>query len=240
MSAVLKALQKIERRRAQTDRMVVTQWPVDPLAITRPRKHIGKTIGVALAVIICIGLIVALVRQRHALIPVAPSETPAVAHREPTSPAGDNLTSTGAPVNLPRSMPTKAAQTIPLAAEPSPSDAVTPPAGPRPKPIQATPPRASAPSPPQPVAAAPLKAVAPPDSPTPLPAQPVIERLIDPAITLQAVVWSDNPDECMAVINDRIMHTGDRIERYTLVKISANEVWLTDNGQTWRLPFMKR
>ena len=57
----------------------------------------------------------------------------------------------------------------------------------------------------------------------------------DDRIKLQAVAWGANPDECMAIINDRLVHQGSVVDGFTVASIDEKAVILTREGDRWRL-----
>jgi hypothetical protein len=85
MSAVLQALKKIERQRAQTARMVGARQQIDPLRVTHgnPRKSVGKLAGAIVAAMLVVGAIGFLIR------PPATAPGPEADHAPKASQTGD-------------------------------------------------------------------------------------------------------------------------------------------------------
>lgn len=86
----------------------------------------------------------------------------------------------------------------------------------------------------------------PPDetsmNPAPIPDEkPVkpapVEIITDPGIDLQAISWSANPDKRMAIVNGKICREKDRIGKYVIVSINANDVVVSSESATGRLVF---
>jgi hypothetical protein len=239
MSAVLQALKKIERQRAQTARMVGARQQIDPLRVTHgnPRKSVGKLAGAIVAAMLVVGAIGFLIR------PPATAPGPEADHAPKASQTGD--LPAGQPVVSPRPPATAialpadtrsavAASVATRPASPAPEPALTPEsASPVPSRIPAAPVASALPAPPD-------VSVDLPASALPVSEAPAISLLTDANITLQAVVWSETPDACMVVINDRILRVGDHIDGYRLVEIGPNHVLLSRSGRAWRLPFMRR
>ena len=72
-------------------------------------------------------------------------------------------------------------------------------------------------------------------TPTSEPETPV-KRWRDDRIKLQAVVWGSNPAECMAIINNHLVHQGAVVDGYTVATIEEQAVILTRDRDRWRLP----
>lgn len=64
-----------------------------------------------------------------------------------------------------------------------------------------------------------------------------LNPLIDPAIHLQAIAWSETAPERMAVINGRIVREGHSVDGFTIRQIRSDDVILNDGRQLWRLEF---
>ena len=54
-------------------------------------------------------------------------------------------------------------------------------------------------------------------------------------LRLQALVWSVTPKDRFAVINNRILHEGDRVEQAVLVEIKRDFVVVEVTGKRWKL-----
>lgn len=63
------------------------------------------------------------------------------------------------------------------------------------------------------------------------------DRIKDNILKLQAVAWADDPGRRMAVINDRIVHEGESVDGYQIVKIREEDVIVKQGGKSWRLEF---
>ena len=59
----------------------------------------------------------------------------------------------------------------------------------------------------------------------------------DPEIDLQAISWSVNADKRMAIINGKICREKDRVGKYVIVSINANDVLVSSGSVTGRLVF---
>ena len=71
-------------------------------------------------------------------------------------------------------------------------------------------------------------------------AKPSPPNLSDSSYTLQAIAWSKNPDERLAVINGLVLREGDGIEGITVTQIGTNEVIVTKESKLWKLVFQAR
>jgi type II secretory pathway component PulC len=56
-------------------------------------------------------------------------------------------------------------------------------------------------------------------------------------LKLQALAWTDVDARRMAVINGRIVHEGDSVDGYQVLKIRKEDVIVNENGKSWRLAF---
>ena len=63
------------------------------------------------------------------------------------------------------------------------------------------------------------------------------DRITDSKLKLQALAWSDDAVRRMAVINGRIVHEGESVDGYQVVKIREEDVILNQGGKSWRLEF---
>jgi type II secretory pathway component PulC len=59
-------------------------------------------------------------------------------------------------------------------------------------------------------------------------------------IDLQAISWAESADRRIAVINNSVLHEGDSVEGYTVVKIRPDDVILRREGRMWRAGFSLR
>ena len=62
-------------------------------------------------------------------------------------------------------------------------------------------------------------------------------RITDDQLKLQAVAWANEAARRLAVINDRIVHEGESVDGYQIVKIRQEDVILKRGGKSWRLEF---
>jgi hypothetical protein len=74
---------------------------------------------------------------------------------------------------------------------------------------------------------------------TPLPAAASSPSEPHPALELQAIVWSDDPAACFAVINGRIVRSGGMVSGVSLVEISREAVSLKLGGKTWTMRMLE-
>ncbi len=63
------------------------------------------------------------------------------------------------------------------------------------------------------------------------------ERLKDGSLSIQAIAWSANPEERIAVINNRVTREGATIEGYAIVTITAEAVYARKAGKLWVVRF---
>lgn len=63
------------------------------------------------------------------------------------------------------------------------------------------------------------------------------KRFEDDKLRLQALAWADDADRRMAVINGRIVHEGESVEGYQILKIREEDVIVNQGGTSWRLEF---
>lgn len=56
-------------------------------------------------------------------------------------------------------------------------------------------------------------------------------------LNLQALVWSDDPGSCLAVIDDIIVRKGGRVKGYIVSGIGRNHVIVRKSGKKWKLKF---
>ena len=63
------------------------------------------------------------------------------------------------------------------------------------------------------------------------------DRITDSKLKLQALAWSDDAAKRMAVINGRIVHEGESVDGYQVVKIRTEDVIVKEGGKSWRLEF---
>jgi outer membrane biosynthesis protein TonB len=65
-------------------------------------------------------------------------------------------------------------------------------------------------------------------------------NLADSSYTLQAIAWSKNSNERLAVINGQVLREGDGIEGITVTQIGTNEVIVQKESKLWKLVFQAR
>ena len=53
-------------------------------------------------------------------------------------------------------------------------------------------------------------------------------------MNLQAIVWADNPDQKMVVVNDRILHEGASEKGVVISLIGEDYVIFFKNGEKWK------
>lgn len=63
------------------------------------------------------------------------------------------------------------------------------------------------------------------------------EILPDPNVELQAISWSENTENRLAVINSKIVRSGDRIGNYIVFKINPDDVIVRQGEDLWKIPF---
>jgi len=69
------------------------------------------------------------------------------------------------------------------------------------------------------------------------PPEPILTRLRDDAVKLQAVAWSSDPERRMAVINEQIVREGNTIEGYTIATIREESVVVRKGAESWELRY---
>ena len=60
-----------------------------------------------------------------------------------------------------------------------------------------------------------------------------------PALELQAIVWSDEPASCFAVINGRIVRSGGMVDGVSVVEIGKEAVSLKLGDKTWTMRMLE-
>lgn len=63
------------------------------------------------------------------------------------------------------------------------------------------------------------------------------DRIDDSRLKLQALAWSDDAARRIAVINGRIVHEGESVDGYQVIKIRQEDVVVNEGGKSWRLEF---
>ncbi len=64
-------------------------------------------------------------------------------------------------------------------------------------------------------------------------------RLTDNRLKIQAIAWSPNPEERMAVINSHIVREGGSVEGFSVVAIRQDDVIVREQGRLYRAIFGK-
>jgi len=54
---------------------------------------------------------------------------------------------------------------------------------------------------------------------------------------VEAIVWSENPKSCFAVINGKIVKEGDLVEGARVIRIGRKSVSIRSSGQTQEIRF---
>jgi hypothetical protein len=83
----------------------------------------------------------------------------------------------------------------------------------------------------------PAASVARTKQPTPKKTRTTYRPLEGNKLKLQALAWSDNAARRMAVINDSIVHEGDSVDGYQIIKIREEDIIVKKSGKSWRLEF---
>lgn len=60
-----------------------------------------------------------------------------------------------------------------------------------------------------------------------------------PVLELQAIVWSDDPESCFAVINGHIVRANGTVEGVTVTEISPDAVFLKHGDKTWKIRMLE-
>jgi hypothetical protein len=69
-------------------------------------------------------------------------------------------------------------------------------------------------------------------------AMPVsVEPLEDSKLRLQAISWSEKPENRIAVINSNILREGDSVEGFRIIQIYQDEVLVRAGAKEWKLVF---
>ncbi len=61
--------------------------------------------------------------------------------------------------------------------------------------------------------------------------------MTDGRLSVQAIAWSPVAEECMAVVNDRIVHQGDAVDGFIVLAVEPDQIVVRSNQQTWSVPF---
>jgi hypothetical protein len=65
------------------------------------------------------------------------------------------------------------------------------------------------------------------------------ERMTDGRLKVQAIVWSTNADERMAVVNSRIVREGTVLEGFSILGIGQDALYVSEAGRLLAVPFGK-
>jgi type II secretory pathway component PulC len=66
------------------------------------------------------------------------------------------------------------------------------------------------------------------------------ERMPDGRLKIQAIAWAPDPQERMAVIDNRILREGDSVGGYTIIAIAEDQILLSGEGRRWKIIFGRR
>ena len=64
-----------------------------------------------------------------------------------------------------------------------------------------------------------------------------IDRLEGVGFKIQAISWSEAPEQSLAVINSQVLREGDGIEGYQITRINPDDIVLQRDGKAFRLEF---
>lgn len=63
------------------------------------------------------------------------------------------------------------------------------------------------------------------------------QRLDNSKLKLQAIAWSNDAAQRIAVINDRVVREGESVEGFSINQIRQEDVIVNDGTQSWQLEF---
>jgi hypothetical protein len=66
------------------------------------------------------------------------------------------------------------------------------------------------------------------------------ERMTDGRLKVQAIVWADNAEDRMAVVNNRIVREGTVLEGFSIVGIGQDALFVSEAGRLLSVPFGNR
>jgi hypothetical protein len=69
------------------------------------------------------------------------------------------------------------------------------------------------------------------------PASQTYRRLDDPKLKLQAIAWSANAAQRIAVINNHVVREGESVEGFSVNQIRQDDIIVNDGTESWRLDF---
>lgn len=78
---------------------------------------------------------------------------------------------------------------------------------------------------------------APSPGTAPTTSYPGARPMTDGRLSVQAIAWSPIAQECMAVVNDRIVHPGDAVDGFIVLAVEPDQIVVRFNQQTWSVPF---
>ncbi len=64
-----------------------------------------------------------------------------------------------------------------------------------------------------------------------------VEQIDDPRLRIQALVWSNDPESRMAMINDKIIRTGGTVEGIVVTHIDSDYVIVQEGDKKWKQMF---
>jgi hypothetical protein len=62
-------------------------------------------------------------------------------------------------------------------------------------------------------------------------------RLDESKLKLQAIAWSKNAAQRIAVINDHIVREGESVEGFFVTQIRQDDIIVNDGTESWRVEF---
>jgi hypothetical protein len=81
-------------------------------------------------------------------------------------------------------------------------------------------------------------------TPAPQKARPAVKqasrsyrRLDDSKLKLQAIAWSDDASQRIAVINNHVVREGESVEGFSVNQIRQDDIIINDGTESWRLEF---
>ena len=83
----------------------------------------------------------------------------------------------------------------------------------------------------------PIPAENPPQHPTPAPRPADIQIFNDPRLQLQAIAWSEQAEDRIAVINGALVREGGQVKGVAIIQIGVDEVVFEEGGRRWKQKF---
>ena len=71
----------------------------------------------------------------------------------------------------------------------------------------------------------------------PTPVSRSYQRLNDDKLKLQAIAWSNEAAQRIAVINGHVVREGESVEGFSVNQIRREDVIVNDGTQSWQLEF---